>query len=862
MEFFPLSLGRPKPWAKREEAQEHDAPRMTYDAWREGLSGSEKEVDVHPAEDVLSRLIRDDPALPMRPWVVLGEPGAGKTSLLEHWHVTWLRALPQPCLGMRVPMLVRLRDVPREVLAGDPDTVADALWAMGLAAGKSNARGTRAAQVFDLPSHIFTPFWLLDGLDELATPIADSSLWDLLRALPREVVLTCRTAVFQSARAEIASRVGSQWHLLGLKPGEEQISFLAQAYIVEGMDPARAPGVVRVLHANSSLRPLAAIPLLLRLVAEAGPRLVLPATRAGFYEAATNALWERRLRDRPELLDLAPERDAALAGMAASMGLDTLEARPEALRRAGAASELREALRRSGLLHFDHRRGRISFPHLTFQEFHLARALLERPFGDVLRNHWADSRYEETLALLISLHAGEGRLGIIEAELRRFVAEAHADHASDPQRLWSLGRSPLRTALHLRARAAVLVDHSASPIPIIDAPVLMRIAIASDHRVPQAALAELARDPDLEVRRQVAGKDATPPVALAKLARDPDPEVRRTVAWNDATPPAALAKLARDPDPDVRRTVARTYATPPAVLAKLARDPDLEVRRWVAENGATPPTALAELMYDLDLEVRPGVARNYATPPATLVELARDPDPQVRQEVVNNGATPPAMLAELAREPRLRIGAGLNSAISPGTLVELARDPDPEVRRGAARNDPALAELARDPNPEVLAELARDPNPEVRRGVAANAAAPPATLAELAHDPDLEVRRWVAENGATPPVDLTELARHPDPEVRRGVAGNVATPPATLAELARDPDPDVRWTVAGNAAAPPATLAELARDPDPDVRRGVARNYATPPAALAELARDPDPDVRWGAALNAATLLEDLAIGM
>ena len=141
---------------------------------------------------------------------------------------------------------------------------------------------------------------------------------------------------------------------------------------------------------------------------------------------------------------------------------------------------------------------------------------------------------------------------------RHSVAEARADHASHPQRLWLLGRSPLRTALHLRTRAAVRADDSACPIPLLDAPVLMRLAIASDHRVPAATLAELARDPDVEVRRWVAGNVATPPVALAKLARDPDPEVRRTVAWNDAIPPAALAELARDPDPDVRRTVART----------------------------------------------------------------------------------------------------------------------------------------------------------------------------------------------------------------------------------------------------------------------------------------------------------------
>ena len=818
MEFFPLSLGRPKPRAKREEAQEHGAPRLTYDAWREGLSGSEEEVDVHPAEDVLSRLMRNDPALPIRPWVILGEPGGGKTWLLEHWHMTWLRALSQLCFGMRVPVLVRLRDVPREALAGDPATVADTLWARGLATGKNKAMGIRAAQVFDLPPHIFTPVWLLDGLDEVAAPVADSGLWDLLHALPGEVVLTCRTAVFQSARAEIAGRIVSKWRLLGLKPEEEQASFLAQAYTAQEVDPARAPGVIRDLNANSSLRPLAAIPLLLRLVAEAGPRLVLPATRAGFYEAATNALWERRLRDRPELLDLAPERDAALAALAASMGLDP-EARPEALRRAGAAPELREALRRTGLLHFDDRRGRIGFPHLTFQEFHLARALLERPFGDVLRSHWTDPRYEETLALLIALHVGAGRLAMIEAELRRFVAEARADHASDPKRLWSLGRSPLRTALHLRARAAVPADHSASLIPPPEAPMLMRLAIASDRRMPPTALAGLARDPEPEVRWRVAGNNATPSAALAELARDLDQVVRREVVRNDATSPAVLAELARDLEPEVRRQVAWNKATPPAALAELARDPDPQVWRWAAR--------LAEPACDPEV-VRQRVAQNAATPPVGLTELARDPDPEVRREVAWNDATPPAVLAGLAR------------------------DPEPEVRQRVAQN-------AATP-PMALAELARDPDQEVRRWAAWNDATPPETLARLAREEtDQEVRWGVAWNDATPPTALAELARDPDPEVRRMVAQNTATPPMTLAGLARDPEPEVRRRVAQNAATSPTVLAGLARDRDQVVRRRVAQNAATPPMALAELTRDPDPEVPRWVAWNDAILLEDLA---
>ena len=356
MKFFPLTLGVLQ--RKTREERESERPPRTYDEWREWM-GRPEEFEPFPAEDILLRLMWGDPALPRRPWLILGEPGAGKTSLLEHWHATWLQARLRPYLGMKVPVLVRLRDVPRDAFKGDPGgAVADTLWDRGLAVGRSQAKGTAAEAVFGLRPHVFTPVWLLDGLDELASPIADRGLWDSLRALPGEAALTCRTAVFQAARAEIGDLIGSEWRILGLKPTQEQADFLAEAYADEKIDPACAEEMVHDLNANASLRSLAASPLILRLVAEAGPRLKLPATRAGFYEAATNALWERRLRDRPELLDLAPERDATLAALAATMGLAT-EAPKKALHQTGARPDLREALRRSGLLTFDDRRDRV-----------------------------------------------------------------------------------------------------------------------------------------------------------------------------------------------------------------------------------------------------------------------------------------------------------------------------------------------------------------------------------------------------------------------------------------------------------------------------------------------------------------------
>jgi hypothetical protein len=869
MKFFPLTLGVPQ-GKTREERESERSPR-TYDDWREWV-GPQEEFEPFPAEDILLRLTQGDPALPRRPWLILGEPGAGKTRLLEHWHATWVQALLRPYLGMKVPVLVRLRDVPRDAFKGDPSAVADTLWDRGLAVGWSQARGTAAEAVFALHSHVFTPVWLLDGLDELASPIADRGLWHSLRALPGEAALTCRTAVFQAARAEIKDLIATEWRILGLKPTPEQVDFLAEAYADEKIDPACAEEMVRDLNANASLRSLAASPLILRLVAEAGPRLKLPATRASFYEAATNALWERRLRDRPELIDLAPERDATLAKLAATMGLAATEAPKGALHQTGARPDLREALRQSGLLTFNDRWNQVGFRHLTFQEYHLARAFLPRPFRDVLNDYWSDARYEETLALLVALHAGEGRARMVEAELCDFVA-------SDLPRPRLLGRSPLRTILHLLSRAAVSPS-IALPIELKDQPGLLRLAIACDPLTPTAALAELARDPNWEVRREVAGNPATLAATLAELARDPtwevwegvvtrkpvtpevelaalrghwDPAVRRRVAESTATPTALRAELARNPDAAVRGSVAGNPAMPAALLAELARDPDAAVRRTVAGNAATPAALLAELARDPDAAVRWRVAGNAAIPAALLAELARDPDALVRRTVAGSPAMPAALLAELVHDPdpAVRRWVAGNAATPAALLAELARDPDEDVRRSVAENAATPAAL--------LAELARDPDATVRRSVAGIPAMPATLLAELARDPDAAVRGSVAGSPAMPAALLAELAHDADAAVRWWVAGNAATPAALLAELARDADANVRRWVAGSPATSAALLAELAHDPDAAVRQRVAGSTATPAALLAELARDPDEGVRWEVVRNAQVLLEDLA---
>src|SRR4051794_27827725 len=56
----------------------------------------------------------------------------------------------------------------------------------------------------------------------------------------------------------------------------------------------------------------------------------------------------------------------------------------------------------------------VRFFHLTFQEFHLARTLMDGEFRLALQRYWQDPRYEEALGLLLSLLAAQNRTSATE----------------------------------------------------------------------------------------------------------------------------------------------------------------------------------------------------------------------------------------------------------------------------------------------------------------------------------------------------------------------------------------------------------------------------------------------------------------
>ena len=176
--------------------------------------------------------------------LVLGEPGAGKTSLLAHWHAEWLAGLLLARLGLPVPVLLPLRSVEAGLLVGRPEEVADRLWDLR---GARDRERTAAGECYHLPPRLLSPIWLLDGLDEFAVKnLAAPERRETFASLPGALVLSCRTAVFQQIRldAEGAARrivsAARELRITGLKP-DEQENFLRLALEAEHLDPARAP---------------------------------------------------------------------------------------------------------------------------------------------------------------------------------------------------------------------------------------------------------------------------------------------------------------------------------------------------------------------------------------------------------------------------------------------------------------------------------------------------------------------------------------------------------------------------------------------------------------------------------------------
>jgi hypothetical protein len=121
--------------------------------------------------------------------------------------------------------------------------------------------------------------------------------------------------------------------------------------------------------------------------------------------------------------------------------------------------------------------------------------------------------------------------------------------------------------------------------------------VARHHNTPPTVLEQLAQDPDLGVRRNVAANPNTPSATLHRFVAEKPVFVilLQGVAANRSTTPETLELLAADTDDDVRIDVARNPQTDEASLRRLATDSVMFVRLHVALNPNAPRDVLVSL---------------------------------------------------------------------------------------------------------------------------------------------------------------------------------------------------------------------------------------------------------------------------
>ena len=190
------------------------------------------------------------------------------------------------------------------------------------------------------------------------------------------------------------------------------------------------------------------------------------------------------------------------------------------------------------------------------------------------------------------------------------------------------------------ARQQVVATHGTSD---------QRVELADDNGLDPIVAATLATDPDVRVRRHLAGNYTTPYSEMVLLTQDDEAEVRLSVATNPYAGEVAIGQLTFDDDADIRRRAVMHPNCPQDRRADMAKDDDPHMRATIATIPGVREDILGQLGMDMDHHVRWAVAGNLGTPDQALRALS-DEDDTIRMRLAGNRNCPDDVLVKIAAD--------------------------------------------------------------------------------------------------------------------------------------------------------------------------------------------------------------------
>jgi hypothetical protein len=494
-------------------------------------------VEIRSHEALLEHILQR----PNELWVVLSEPGDGKTRLLLEWAKMQAEQLllGNPWL-VPVPLLAQCGFLQTSSLQRDQNQFPWLLFA--LSTQPSNPRKLLEdlqQQKTKLPALLF-----IDAIDELPIELV-TALAASLENLPFRVVLSCRREDWNARWRDLLPRARENtYRLLPLNSSEQQ-QFLEHWAAKNNRDALWASELHKKLRSQPALVNISETVLLLALIArvydqDAGS---LPGSRDEFYQRALNAMWQRKTSQRRVSEIRIDEqmwlRDRLLTKLAlvifkqgSNRGVfnfaDFMQATLESGLTRREALPILERLKDTGIVL--RRSNQIEpqywFAHRTFQEYALMRAWmldsdhavkpeeLTTRLKEKLLEHWQEEEFLEPLALCIA-YVHRQNANVYEA------LDAVIQIGLNPEILEKVNSSPLRRALHLLQRSGVTFNFSG-------------LAKLLNHLKSKWRKKSIASDPNCPV------------FILWSLATDLSPEVLKAVAENISIPEELIKMLATD----------------------------------------------------------------------------------------------------------------------------------------------------------------------------------------------------------------------------------------------------------------------------------------------------------------------------